>query len=456
MATLDCWQALWRALKAVIRALTRRGELERLLTAGDYDSGMGRAVGDAFRRSRQLQGVVADMASDGTAEDAAFATRIVTLKRISFAEPTFNARTLPNLLACIRAFRGSKAAAAAGAKLAAVKYDVDNAHHEALLLALWRGMRPGVELTARKSKQWTDLGFQGTDPASDFRGMGLLGLYQLLHLARWHADHVREVVAKTDLPFKGYPLALLSITMTQWALEEARGAALDAALSASLAASPAAAPPSSAHAGAAAHVDTEAAGAGGAAATAAPSTVAPVPLSVATGGAVSDSSGPALAALHDVIARLTVLFDAHWYTSAPSSMMEFPDVFASFKRRVQRDMAASGGLLPHQPAAGLDDRGVAPVDARAGTPSAPRALLPPGLAFVPSAALAPASTSTSSSVAGATGAGGRTAVRQVFVQQRRGDSAASDGANGARDDVDDDDDDADDAVAAARPLKGGR
>lgn len=185
-----------------------------------------------------------------------------------------------------------------------------------------------------------------------------------------------------------------------------------------LAASPAAALPSSAHACAAAHADAEAAGAGGAAAPAAPSTVAPVPLSLATGGAVSDSSGPALAALHDVIARLTVLFDAHWYTSAPSSMMEFPDVFASFKRRVQRDIAASGALLPHQPAAGLDDdRGVAPVDARAGTPSAPRALLPPGLAFVPSAALAPASTSTSSSVAGATGAGGRTAVRQVLCSR---------------------------------------
>ena len=31
------------------------------------------------------------------------------------------------------------------------------------------------------------LGFQGHDPATDFRGMGLLGLHQLLYLATHHA-----------------------------------------------------------------------------------------------------------------------------------------------------------------------------------------------------------------------------------------------------------------------------
>jgi len=36
------------------------------------------------------------------------------------------------------------------------------------------------QLTSRVSDQWTDLGFQGHDPATDFRGMGLLGLQQLM------------------------------------------------------------------------------------------------------------------------------------------------------------------------------------------------------------------------------------------------------------------------------------
>lgn len=46
-----------------------------------------------------------------------------------------------------------------------------------------------------KTEQWTRIGFQGTDPATDFRGMGLLGLHAILHLVTMHpdvADRVRR------------------------------------------------------------------------------------------------------------------------------------------------------------------------------------------------------------------------------------------------------------------------
>ena len=38
---------------------------------------------------------------------------------------------------------------------------------------------PGSQLEARYTKQWQEIGFQGKDPATDFRGMGVLGLYCL-------------------------------------------------------------------------------------------------------------------------------------------------------------------------------------------------------------------------------------------------------------------------------------
>ena len=38
----------------------------------------------------------------------------------------------------------------------------------------------GVPLMTRKTKQWQNIGFQGDDPKTDFRGMGLLGLKNLL------------------------------------------------------------------------------------------------------------------------------------------------------------------------------------------------------------------------------------------------------------------------------------
>ena len=52
---------------------------------------------------------------------------------------------------------------------------------------------PDICLESRVTKQWQDIGFQGNNPATDFRGMGVLGLRCLLypemvsHNARLHA-----------------------------------------------------------------------------------------------------------------------------------------------------------------------------------------------------------------------------------------------------------------------------
>uniref|UniRef100_A0A673SPJ2 ELMO domain containing 2 n=1 Tax=Suricata suricatta TaxID=37032 RepID=A0A673SPJ2_SURSU len=60
-------------------------------------------------------------------------------------------------------------------------YDSDNLQHEKLLLKLWNLLMPTKKLKARISKQWADIGFQGDDPKTDFRGMGILGLINLVY-----------------------------------------------------------------------------------------------------------------------------------------------------------------------------------------------------------------------------------------------------------------------------------
>jgi hypothetical protein len=59
---------------------------------------------------------------------------------------------------------------------AATKYDSLNKAHEKKLMELWSFLMPGKQLSARKSTDWQRIGFQGTDPATDFRGMGVLGM----------------------------------------------------------------------------------------------------------------------------------------------------------------------------------------------------------------------------------------------------------------------------------------
>ena len=58
-------------------------------------------------------------------------------------------------------------------------YDSANEEHEEILLELWKLLMPGRELGSRINSSWKDIGFQGEDPKTDFRGMGILGLSNL-------------------------------------------------------------------------------------------------------------------------------------------------------------------------------------------------------------------------------------------------------------------------------------
>ena len=49
-----------------------------------------------------------------------------------------------------------------------------------MFIQLWNLLMPTKKLKARISKQWADIGFQGDDPKTDFRGMGILGLINLV------------------------------------------------------------------------------------------------------------------------------------------------------------------------------------------------------------------------------------------------------------------------------------
>eukprot|EP00116_Pleurobrachia_bachei_P002493 sb/3462755/ len=49
-------------------------------------------------------------------------------------------------------------------------YNTENEVHEALLMELWGTLQPDNPLENRISEQWDIIGFQGTDPATDFRG----------------------------------------------------------------------------------------------------------------------------------------------------------------------------------------------------------------------------------------------------------------------------------------------
>lgn len=97
-----------------------------------------------------------------------------------------------------------------------IAYDKTNPDHEATLMRLWAATYPDTKLESRVSEQWKLLGFQGTDPATDFRGMGLLGLEQLVYFAENHSDIFRKIVnGQIARKEREYPVAVAGINLTQ-------------------------------------------------------------------------------------------------------------------------------------------------------------------------------------------------------------------------------------------------
>ena len=66
---------------------------------------------------------------------------------------------------------------------ARAQFDNENAAHVENLRALFFAAT-GVDVDERFGSHWGQIGFQGKDPATDLRGMGLLGLNQMLSFAR--------------------------------------------------------------------------------------------------------------------------------------------------------------------------------------------------------------------------------------------------------------------------------
>eukprot|EP01132_Coremiostelium_polycephalum_P003172 gene3172-3971_t len=94
-------------------------------------------------------------------------------------------------------------------------YDPENEVHQTYLKELWQLLYPDSKEFQKKSPMWKEFGFQSEDPCRDFRGMGILGLLNLIHLVRYHKDWVDSVLREG----RDYPMAVAGINITSLLFE---------------------------------------------------------------------------------------------------------------------------------------------------------------------------------------------------------------------------------------------
>ncbi|XP_073219872.1 uncharacterized protein [Cicer arietinum] len=93
-----------------------------------------------------------------------------------------------------------------------VPYDSSIIEHQEALRALWNVAFPEEELRGLISEQWKEMGWQGKDPSTDFRGGGFISLENFLFFARNFPDLLWK--REGDRSVWEYPFAVAGVNIT--------------------------------------------------------------------------------------------------------------------------------------------------------------------------------------------------------------------------------------------------
>ncbi|XP_053477997.1 ELMO domain-containing protein 2 isoform X1 [Ictalurus furcatus] len=220
------WQYLYTSFlrfwfKWFLRQITGKCELQRICHG--YEPGAPRTtrIENSLKSSKNkvLQDAV-DVKEDAV---EGCVTQIVKEKNIKEQkDPKFKV----NLHQCLIQISGYNTLFTTVEELRKVTFDSENEEHEKMLLKLWDLLMPSVKLESRVTKQWGDIGFQGDDPKTDFRGMGMLGLVNLVFFSENYNKAAWHVLSHANHPSLGYSYAIVGINLTEMAYSLLRSGAL--------------------------------------------------------------------------------------------------------------------------------------------------------------------------------------------------------------------------------------
>ncbi|KAL2559936.1 ELMO/CED-12 family protein [Forsythia ovata] len=97
-----------------------------------------------------------------------------------------------------------------------VYFDASRPDHQEALRALWSATYPGQQLQSLISDQWKEMGWQGRDPSTDFRGAGFISLENLLFFAKTFSTSFQSLLKKQagKRAVWEYPFAVAGVNIT--------------------------------------------------------------------------------------------------------------------------------------------------------------------------------------------------------------------------------------------------
>ncbi|CAN0896140.1 ELMO domain-containing protein A [Linum grandiflorum] len=97
-----------------------------------------------------------------------------------------------------------------------VNFDTSRTDHQAALRALWSATYPDEQLCGLISDQWKEMGWQGKDPSTDFRGAGFISLENLLFFSKTFTTSFQALLKKQGGTRSAweYPFAVAGVNIT--------------------------------------------------------------------------------------------------------------------------------------------------------------------------------------------------------------------------------------------------
>ncbi|KAF9801094.1 hypothetical protein SFRURICE_019256 [Spodoptera frugiperda] len=226
MIVFNLWSVLqWYLrpfIKWFLRKTTKLCELQRICYGDKPGAERTRNVEKSLMqsRTRDVKEVVAYL--DGVVYEKRFIPRyfrdildpsIGIILRVKKINPKLHGTFVVSFRRCLEQIWSYRSLVDQVEQLRQTQFDSTNDDHEDKLLQLWSLLVPDTPLEARVTKQWQ----HGDDPKTDFRGMGLLGLENLLYFATEYPQVSSHVLSHSLHPRYGYTYAIVGINITSMA-----------------------------------------------------------------------------------------------------------------------------------------------------------------------------------------------------------------------------------------------
>ncbi|XP_042469826.1 ELMO domain-containing protein A-like [Zingiber officinale] len=102
-----------------------------------------------------------------------------------------------------------------------VPFNSSSVNHQDALRELWKLAYPNRELPSLKSELWKEMGWQGSDPSTDFRAGGFMSLENLIYLAKNYPNSFWRLLHKQDGRRAAweYPFAVAGVNITHMLIQ---------------------------------------------------------------------------------------------------------------------------------------------------------------------------------------------------------------------------------------------